>query len=74
MTAALPPEPIIRAMVKVRRRAMRRNCRVKEWNLTEDQAWQLARETSMNLGDNVDLFFAMKRGTIRMLGAQVKVI
>jgi hypothetical protein len=67
---------IIEGMIEQRRLARRANCEVKAWRITELQAWELADEYRLVLKSRQSLrevVAAMKRGEIRMFGAQVSV-
>lgn len=70
--------PITSAMIEQHRLAQHARCRVRAWRLTELEAWRLADEIRWmqplpaysTSGALVD---AMKRGEVRMFGAQVSV-
>lgn len=70
------PEKIITQMFRQRYHALRANCRVKSWRLTEQQAYLLADEIGWGLNllaSAIEMVEMMKRGEVTVLGAPVSV-
>lgn len=68
--------PMIEQMARCRRDAAKSHCRIKEWRLTDDQAWSLAGEiVSMQFMpfEFLTLLESIKRGDTFVLGARVTV-
>ena len=65
-------ETMVVQMIRFRRDAAKRHCRVKRWRLTEAEAIVLADEIKP-WGDAITTVEAMRLGTVRFLGAQIMV-
>lgn len=71
---------IVQAMVEQRRLAHHARCRVKEWRISEPDAWTLAYEVRwLRSGIQFapqpisEIVQSMKRGEVSMFGARVRV-
>jgi hypothetical protein len=65
---------ILLSMVRIGEAAREVHCRVKEWKLRKSDAMVLAIENSPTARPGIDVYEAMERGEVQIMGAKIRVI